>query len=143
MDYTFESCYTTSLEYVFTEKQVLTAIYFLDFIHRPYVLSTTMFRGMALPLSSGEPTLVGPVNRASLYRWTCFDCIQSSLGSIALFCSCKLIHFSLVKLCKAICHCPPTIWFGCQLSFFLTEFLRYRLQENLVSLTLISFLCKE
>jgi hypothetical protein len=24
---------------------------------------------MALPSSSGEPTLVGPVNRASLYRW--------------------------------------------------------------------------
>jgi hypothetical protein len=25
---------------------------------------------MALPLSSGAPTLVGPVDGASLYRWT-------------------------------------------------------------------------
>jgi hypothetical protein len=25
---------------------------------------------MALPSSSGEPTLLGPIDRASLYRWT-------------------------------------------------------------------------
>jgi hypothetical protein len=29
---------------------------------------TTTFRGMALPSSSGAPTLVGPVDGASLYR---------------------------------------------------------------------------
>jgi hypothetical protein len=32
--------------------------------------ATITFRGMVLPLSSGEPTLLGPVDRASLYRWT-------------------------------------------------------------------------
>jgi hypothetical protein len=32
--------------------------------------STTTFRGMALPSSSGVPTLVRPVNGSSLYRWT-------------------------------------------------------------------------
>jgi hypothetical protein len=31
---------------------------------------TTTFRGMALPSSSGAPTLVGPVDGAGLYRWT-------------------------------------------------------------------------
>jgi hypothetical protein len=30
--------------------------------------SNTTFRGMALSLSSGVPTLVGPVDGASLYR---------------------------------------------------------------------------
>jgi hypothetical protein len=32
--------------------------------------STTTFRGMALLSSSREPTLLGPVDRASLNRWT-------------------------------------------------------------------------
>jgi hypothetical protein len=29
-----------------------------------------MFRGMALPLSSDEPNLLDPIDRASLYWWT-------------------------------------------------------------------------
>jgi hypothetical protein len=46
--------------------------YFLNFglsPSSPCFLSTTV-RGMALPSSSGAPTLVGPVDGASLYRWT-------------------------------------------------------------------------
>jgi hypothetical protein len=46
-----------------------TAICYLDFIHPPCFLTTT-FRGMVFPSSSGEPNLLGPVDRASLYRWT-------------------------------------------------------------------------
>jgi hypothetical protein len=32
------------------------------------MFSATTFRGMALPLSSGEPSLVGPVNLAIVHR---------------------------------------------------------------------------
>jgi hypothetical protein len=47
-------------------------IYYYDLFFGLYPLSlsfsTTTFRGMALPSSSGEPTWVGPVDRASLCR---------------------------------------------------------------------------
>jgi hypothetical protein len=39
----------------------------------PLCFVITTFRGMALPLSSGEPNLLGPIDRASLYRWTFGD----------------------------------------------------------------------
>jgi hypothetical protein len=48
----------------------ITVIYYFDFIHRPYVFfAITTFRGMVLPSSSGEPTLLGPVDWARLHRW--------------------------------------------------------------------------
>jgi hypothetical protein len=34
---------------------------------------TTTFRGMAFPSLSGEPNLLGPIDRATLYRWTTDD----------------------------------------------------------------------
>jgi hypothetical protein len=53
---------------------VLTMVlyyYFLNFglfPSSPY-FETTTFRGMALPSFSSAPTLVDPVDGASLYRW--------------------------------------------------------------------------
>jgi hypothetical protein len=40
-----------------------------------------MFRGMALSSSSGEPTLLGPVNQASLYRWLARSTGPNRVGS--------------------------------------------------------------
>jgi hypothetical protein len=49
-------------------------LYYCNLLFRLYpsalCFETTTFGGMALPLSSSEPTLLGPVDRASLYRWT-------------------------------------------------------------------------
>jgi hypothetical protein len=49
--------------------------YFLNFGLSPSspCFKTTTFLGMALPSSSGAPTLVGLVDGASLYRWTFRD----------------------------------------------------------------------
>jgi hypothetical protein len=33
--------------------------------------ANTMLQGMALPSSSGEPSVLGPVDQASLYRYDC------------------------------------------------------------------------
>jgi hypothetical protein len=43
------------------------AIYYLDFIHRPYVLQPQRFKGWFFPRHQVKPTLLGPVDRASLY----------------------------------------------------------------------------
>jgi hypothetical protein len=51
-------------------KTCCTAIYYLDFIHSLYALQPR-FEGWFFPSSSGEPTLLGPVDRASLYRVVC------------------------------------------------------------------------
>jgi hypothetical protein len=48
-------------------------LYYCDLLFGLYPSSlcfaTTTFRGMDLPSSSVKPTLLGPVDRASLYRW--------------------------------------------------------------------------
>jgi hypothetical protein len=48
----------------------ITAIYYLDFIHRPYVMQPQRFKGWFLTCHQVKPNLLGPVDRASLYRWT-------------------------------------------------------------------------
>jgi hypothetical protein len=48
----------------------ITAIYSLDFFHRPYVSQPQRFEGWLFPRHQGKPTLLGPVDQASLYRWT-------------------------------------------------------------------------
>jgi hypothetical protein len=45
-------------------------IYYLDFIYCPYVLQPQRFKGWFFPHLQVKPTLLGPVDRASLYRWT-------------------------------------------------------------------------
>jgi hypothetical protein len=49
-------------------------LYYCDLFFELYLSSLyfviTTFRGMALPSSLGEPNLLGPIDRASLYRWT-------------------------------------------------------------------------
>jgi hypothetical protein len=42
----------------------------MDFIHRPYVLQPQRFKGCFFPRPQVKPTLLGPVDRASLYRWS-------------------------------------------------------------------------
>jgi hypothetical protein len=44
------------------------AIYNLDFIHRPYVSQPRCFKVWFFPRHHLKPTLLGPVDRASLYR---------------------------------------------------------------------------
>jgi hypothetical protein len=44
----------------------------------------TTFRGMALPSSSGEPDLLGPVDRAGLYRWSTDGREEPSLETLWL-----------------------------------------------------------
>jgi hypothetical protein len=48
----------------------ITAIYYLDFIHRPCVLQPQHFKRWFFPSHQVKATQMGPVNRASLYRWT-------------------------------------------------------------------------
>jgi hypothetical protein len=50
-----------------------TAICYLDFFHRPYVLQPQRFKGWFFPRHQVKPTLLGPVDRANLYRWTFRD----------------------------------------------------------------------
>jgi hypothetical protein len=45
----------------------LTAIYYLYFIHRPYILQPQRFKGWFFPRHQVKPILLGPVDRASLY----------------------------------------------------------------------------
>jgi hypothetical protein len=49
--------------------QSITAIYYLDFIHRPYVLQPQRFKGWLFPRHQVKPTLLDPVNRASFCWW--------------------------------------------------------------------------
>jgi hypothetical protein len=46
-----------------------TAIYYMDFIHHPYVLQSQCFKGWLFPRHQVKPTLLGPVHQASLYQW--------------------------------------------------------------------------
>jgi hypothetical protein len=46
-----------------------TTLYYLDFIHRPYVLQPQRFEGWLFPRHQVKPTLLGTVDRASLCRW--------------------------------------------------------------------------
>jgi hypothetical protein len=55
--------------FIAQQQSCFTAIYSLDFIHRLLCFATTTFQGMALPLSSGKPTLLRPIDRANLYQW--------------------------------------------------------------------------
>jgi hypothetical protein len=61
--------------YLSSSPDVLTMVlYYCDLLFGLYPSSlcslTTTFQGMFLPSPSGEPTLLGPSDRASLYRWT-------------------------------------------------------------------------
>jgi hypothetical protein len=44
----------------------ITGICCLDFIHRPYVLQPQRFRGWFFPRLQVKPTLLGPIDGASL-----------------------------------------------------------------------------
>jgi hypothetical protein len=50
-------------------------LYYCDLLFGRYPSSlcfaNTTFRGVVLPSSSGEPTLLGPVDSANLYRYFC------------------------------------------------------------------------
>jgi hypothetical protein len=56
------------LIYIFISISV-TAIYYLYFIHRPYVLQPPCFKGCFLPRHQVKPTQLVPVDWAILYRW--------------------------------------------------------------------------
>jgi hypothetical protein len=45
-------------------------IYYLDCINHPYVLQSQRFKEWFFPRHQVKPTLLGPVDQASLYRWT-------------------------------------------------------------------------
>jgi hypothetical protein len=75
----------------------ITAIFYLDFIHRPYVLQPQRFKGCFFPRHQVKPTLLGPIDRASLYRWT-FR--QKHLDTEWLqFCSKLSLYCSIHKNC--------------------------------------------
>jgi hypothetical protein len=60
------------LNFIHLNKQIsifITAIYSLDFIHRPCVLQPQRFRGWFFSCHQVKPTLLGAVDRASLYWW--------------------------------------------------------------------------
>jgi hypothetical protein len=65
------------LHTILGNKFLTTAIYCLDFIHRPYVLQTQRFEGWFFPRHQVKPNLLGLVDRASLYRWT-MDKVQTT-----------------------------------------------------------------
>jgi hypothetical protein len=54
-------------------EMIVTAIYYLDFIHRPYILQPQRLEGWLFPRHQVKPTLLGQVDRASLYRWPTDD----------------------------------------------------------------------
>jgi hypothetical protein len=65
LDYIIINCYWLKVKHI-----LFAAIYYLDFIHRPYVFQPQRFGGRFFPRHQVKPTVLGPVNLANLYRWT-------------------------------------------------------------------------
>jgi hypothetical protein len=55
---------------VFGDGAVILRSVMWTLIHRIYILQPQRFRGWFFPRHQVKPTLLGPIDRASLYQWT-------------------------------------------------------------------------